>query len=576
MISSRFHATSLWHLALTLIPVFFLVSCSLVNNRPPMAQEVQTGIERDTSCSYFYFLWGTHEEYNRNYQEALEAYRKALICDPSADYVNQKIPELHLKMGETEKAVDILIHELDANPTDISTRMLLAKIYIHQKNSDDAINQYRKILEIDPANIQSLLRLGILLIQNGSLEEAETLLLKLQDIDPDSYLAHIYLGRISASTGKTAEAESRYIRALDLNWSSDLVSEISEYYMKNQEFQKNLEFLQLQLKHDENDQTIRLFLVRTLLALGREEEAIAELGTFQGIADNPIDISLNLSRLYIRNGDTEKALMNIEALLSEKEVSEARYLQGVLYLDIKEFDKAQASLSKITAGSKEFEDAVLMRSSILKQENMTEEAITMLKAYIAEEKSRKPKFFAAVSSLLRDEKRNDEALLILENGITFFPGSERLIFEYGLQLERMERLEEAIATMQTIIDKNPEHAEALNFIGYSWADTDRNLDKAREYIIKAIRLKPDNGYIQDSLGWVYYKLGDYERAKTELLRAIRLVNDDPYIHEHLGDVYLALNNPRKALDHYNYAFELYENEKRKTLVREKIDKLTVH
>lgn len=572
---SRIVNGSLSHLILALIPALLLASCSLFGNQAPTAREELQTIERDTSCSYFYFLWGTHEEYNRNYQEALDAYRKALICDPSAAYISRKIPELHLKMGETEKAAEILIHELKTSPADINTRMLLARIYIHQKNSDEALDQYRKILEIDPDNVQALLRLGILLIQNNSPEEAETYLLRLQDIDPESYLAHVYLARISVSTGEEAEAESLYLKALDLNWSSDLVSEISEYYLKNQEYEKNLEFLQFQLKNDEDDQAIRLLLVRALLTLEREEEAIAELGTFQGIADNPINISLNLSRLYIRNGDSDKALLNIEALLSEKEISEARYLQAVLYLDIEEFDKAKDSLSRITAGSKEFEDAVLMRSSILKQEEKTEEAIAMLKTYIAEEESRKPKFFAAVASLLRDEKRNDEALRILETGISFFPGSERLIFEYGLQLERMERLEEAISAMLRILEKNPEHAEALNFVGYSWADTGRNLEKAKEYIVKAVRLKPDNGYIQDSLGWVYYKLGDYERARKELLRAIRMVNDDPYIHEHLGDVYLALNEPLKALEHYNSAFELYENEKRKTQVREKIDKLTI-
>ena len=573
MIVSRILPSSLYQLALALIAVIFLASCSLVGSRTTMAQEEQENIERDTSCSYFYFLWGTHEEYSRNYQEALDAYQKAFICDPSAQYVGRKIPELYLKTGEPEKAIDILVEDLASSPKDIGKRMLLAKIYIHLNNTDGAIEQYRKILEFDPDNIQSLLRFGILLIKNGSMEEARTYLLRLRDIDPESYFAHLYLARISVSTDEE-KAEAFYHKALDLNWSIDLVSEISEYYLKNKKLDKNLDFLQAQLQGNEHDQTIRLFLARTLLALNREEEAIVELSMIQGIADNPVDMSLNLSRLYIRNGDIDKALLNIEALLAKKEVSEARYLQAALYMEKEELAKARTCLSLIDAESKEFEDAVLMRSSILKEEGRAEEAIAMLKLYIAEEKSRKPKFFAAVASLLRDKKRDDEALEILETGISLFPGSERLVFEYGLQLERMERLEDAITAMLSIIEKNPDHAEALNFVGYSWADTDRNLEKAREYIIKATRLKPDNGYIQDSLGWVYYKLGNYERAKKELLRAIRLVQDDPYIQEHLGDVYLALGNHQKALVHYRSAFELYDKEKRKTQVREKIETLT--
>ena len=89
-----------------------------------------------------------------------------------------------------------------------------------------------------------------------------------------------------------------------------------------------------------------------------------------------------------------------------------------------------------------------------------------------------------------------------------------------------------------------------------------------------MELKPDNGFIRDSLGWVEYRLGNFETAKAELLQALDLEPDDPNIHEHLGDVYLALESDDKALASYQKAFELFLEEKDKTRVKKKIDALS--
>ncbi|MBT8329676.1 MAG: tetratricopeptide repeat protein, partial [Desulfofustis sp.] len=159
------------------------------------------------------------------------------------------------------------------------------------------------------------------------------------------------------------------------------------------------------------------------------------------------------------------------------------------------------------------------------------------------------------------------------SGYANYPDNERLLFEYGLQLERTDRLNEAIGVMEQLLLLNPDHAEALNFVGYSWADTDRNLDRALLYIEKALELKPENGYIQDSLGWVHFKLGNLERARDELLNAIKLLPDDPYLHDHLGDVYRALGQRKKAIKAYREALKYFEDEDKKAEVEKKIDAL---
>ena len=101
--------------------------------------------------------------------------------------------------------------------------------------------------------------------------------------------------------------------------------------------------------------------------------------------------------------------------------------------------------------------------------------------------------------------------------------------------------------MKEVLRLKPDSADALNYLGYSYAERGIHLQEALEMIQKAMSLKPNMGYITDSLGWVYYQLGEYEKAVTELEKANQLTPDDPTITEHLADGYFKLNRFEKAL-----------------------------
>jgi len=110
--------------------------------------------------------------------------------------------------------------------------------------------------------------------------------------------------------------------------------------------------------------------------------------------------------------------------------------------------------------------------------------------------------------------------------------------------------------MKELLKTNPEHVEALNFIGYSYAEMGTNLDEAETYVTKALEISPNKGYIIDSLGWIYYKKGKLEKALELLLKAARLTSNDPEVMEHIGDVYKVKGELRKALDYYKKGFEI--------------------
>ena len=116
--------------------------------------------------------------------------------------------------------------------------------------------------------------------------------------------------------------------------------------------------------------------------------------------------------------------------------------------------------------------------------------------------------------------------------------------------------------MRTAPDAATDDANALNYLGYTYADMGINLDEARQLIEKALQIEPDNGYITDSLGWVYYQKGDYDKAIALLIRAVELSPDDSILLEHLGDAYRQKGDTEKALDAYRRSLEFAPEESR--------------
>ena len=128
-----------------------------------------------------------------------------------------------------------------------------------------------------------------------------------------------------------------------------------------------------------------------------------------------------------------------------------------------------------------------------------------------------------------------------------FDDNDELHFNLAVLYEKQDRFDEMVDHLRHAIRINPGNADALNFLGYSYAEKGINLEEALSLINSSLALKPDNGYITDSLGWTYYKMGQYGKALKALKKATDIVKNDPVIFEHLGDVYLASSRKQDAL-----------------------------
>ncbi len=527
--------------------------------------------QTDTSCSYFYFLWGVHAENNERFSEAEEAFEKALICDPDSSYVLRRLPILLIRMGKPYGAAKWLRLAIEKYPLDLQDRLLLARLSIRNGDIEDAIDLYKKVIELSPDDETILLRLGFLYSQQNRFAEAEEMFKRALALNKEALFAHLSLARLAMQKDDMEQALYWYKEALKSNWSVDLALEVAEFY----DIQKNYTEVERQyrsiLKQHPEEHRAGLGLVHTFLQQDNETEALRALQELRKNSEDPYQIDIITARLYLRSRKFVKAAAILEPLTLQEDAPEAAYMLAVIRYQQKEHDQAMKLLKTIEPESSRFEDSITLQVRILMEEQQDAEAIELLTSTFADAELARPGFYTLLASLYMEKKQMQKGYEILDAALKKYPDNAQVYFEYGLLLEQDGAQQQAIPYMEKVLELEPDHAEALNYLGYTWADNNVNLDKALEYIQKSMRLKPGNGYIQDSLGWVYFRMGKFDLAIQEILGALKLEPTDPHMYEHLGDIYREQGNIKKADEAYKKAKKLFKEQAAKIRMQEKIN-----
>ena len=564
------------HSTLCLACILLLASCAgkpAPEPQPAKPAETRQTEKADLGCSYFYFLWGSHAEYYQRYDEALEAYDKAIICDPEADYVLKKIPLVMIKQGNNAKAAEWLQLAIKEHPGDSSLYLLLAHLKILDDKEPEAIRLYNEALKNEPDNQVILLRLGQLHAELKHFREAEVIFRKLLHADNSLYFAHVFLARLLIQIRDFTGAGQEFERALELNWSAELAYELADFYIRHEQYAKAAKLFNSIIEIDDTDERPVLGLAQTLLLMGRDQEAIDHLNRLRTYSEAPERIDLVIARILLRTDKRQQAKEMLARVADEFGSSEARYTLALIAVQEDDSETAIDNLRLISPDDNEYEEAVYLHTRILREAGRIDEVFALLREVIADPNRRRPLFYVLLASLYEEKKEIDTAINLLDNGTILFPTDQQILFESAILLDKKGLQDKAIAKMEQILEFSPDHPEALNYIGYTWAEKNINLDKALAYVRKAVELKPENGYILDSLGWVYYRLGRFDEAREQLEKAVRLAPDDPNIYDHLGDVYTALHEYDKAREVYGKAMELFEGAEKKAAVRKKIDAL---
>ena len=527
----------------------------------------------DRACAYFYFLWGKTAENKHRFEEALEAYEKTLLCDEESEYIMRKLAVLFIKMDLKENAAKLLEQIVSKNPQDTENRILLANVFNSQGKIDEAVSIYKDLLEIKEDH-DTLLMLGTLYAQNKEYDKAQKILNRLILLEDDSYLGHYYLARLYLELQYYDKAASSYERTLELNWSERLAFEVAEYYENRQEYEKAILIYNRIIGEGESVDMAKTRLVNIYLTIEKYDTALELLRELRTILPESQSVDLTISRILLGQEKYDEAIMILEDVLkTNPELTVVRYILATAYYRNNDNLRAEQQLKKIPEESSLHEDSIFLWVKMLNDSDKYTEATTLLEQQIGDAATRKPSFYILLASLYRENEEIELGKKIYEQALRLFPEDVDILYNYGIFLEKIGENDEAMTKMQAVIALDPDNGAALNFVGYTWADNNLNLDKALEYIKKAVELMPDDGYVRDSLGWVYFKMGDVGQAIIELEKASEMVENDPVVKEHLGDVYLQLDQPEKAVTSYEESYELYDEEEKKQKITDKINSL---
>ncbi|NCO69536.1 MAG: tetratricopeptide repeat protein [Acidobacteria bacterium] len=177
-------------------------------------------------------------------------------------------------------------------------------------------------------------------------------------------------------------------------------------------------------------------------------------------------------------------------------------------------------------------------------------------------------------SVLQRRKMFSDTIAAARSALSRLKDSIPVQFTLAAALERSGRWDESVVAFRALLVKEPDNASALNYLGYMFAERNRNLDEALKLLTRANELEPGNGAFLDSLGWVYFRRGDLDRAEKFLTQSVALEPFDGTVHEHLGDLFAARGAREKARASYEMTLTLeLEEEGQKERVEKKLEDL---
>jgi tetratricopeptide (TPR) repeat protein len=244
-----------------------------------------------------------------------------------------------------------------------------------------------------------------------------------------------------------------------------------------------------------------------------------------------------------------------------------------VYEQAKRYDLANELYARIPRGGPLDSPIDLRRALNLNALDQFEQAKTVLEAVIKREPGNLLPL-DTLGSIYRGRKLHEDAIGTYDRLIALIPKPEARHWTYfyarGTSFERAKKWPQAEADLRTALRLSPDQATVLNYLGYSWVDQGRNLKEGLALIEKAVRLRPDDGYIVDSLGWAHFRLGNFKDAVKWLERAVELRPEDPTLNDHLGDAYWRVGREREARFQWDLALTLKPEPEEIEKIRKKV------
>jgi tetratricopeptide (TPR) repeat protein len=499
------------------------------------------------------YLAGLIAGADRDTLAAATFFREALRQDPRNRDLAERAFIASLTNGDMREAVDLAQRLVKADSRNALIQMVLAARSMRAKQWAQAREELGRAGGGRQRDLTAMLLSAWTIAGAGDVRRAVESIDRLNDERFD-FFRQFHIGLMLEMSGQAAEAGKRFKAAYEIdNTSLRIVDAYARSLARRGDREEArkvyLDFDRLLPRHP----TVRDALQR--LDRGETLEPIV-----RSAAAGAAEVLFGLGLIGSQQNDTLVAMVYLRlALYLAPDHSNAAITLGDSYERVKQYERALDAYDLIPESSPLYGLAEAQTGLVLEAMGKAEEATKHLEGIVA----RRPKDIDALSALgnvQRSRKLYKESAETFTRVIDLVPEPKRgdwtLFYFRGIAYERSKQWPKAEPDFKKALELFPEQPLVLNYLGYSWVDQGIHLEEGEKLLRRAVELRPEDGYIIDSLGWVHYRLGRYEEAVRELERAVDIRPGDPVINDHLGDAYWRVGRKLEAYFQWNHARDL--------------------
>lgn len=373
---------------------------------------------------------------------------------------------------------------------------------------------------------------------------------------PDSPEAHFAVAQAAWNAGKRdeAQAELRKVNGLRPGWEpaalyqGQMLQETSPV--------EALDFYRDFLRDYPKSTEVRLAYARVLVGQKRYHDARAQFQRLMDDAPNNAEVSFAIGLLASQESDFESADLYLKRALANgyKDEDMVRFYLGQVAEERKGWEDAAKWYGQVGDGEFYLNAQIHLAGALAKQGKL-DDAVRRLQQVEPANNQQRALLIQAEAQLMREAGRYQAAFDLLGRGLEKLPNYPDLLYDHAMAAEKLEKLDILEKDLRRLIEIKPDYANAYNALGYTFADRGIRLDEARSLVEKALTLAPDDPFVMDSMGWVYFRFGEYDKA-AELLRKALALRPDPEISAHLGEVLWAKGSLEDARKVWRSALDL--------------------
>ncbi len=563
--------------ALTVLVGFVLISAcgfpgkNILHNykAPPhgtaeIIKAKQEGKKFPTAQAYKHFLQGKKYELLLKHQYALDEYELALIYERDSAQLYYDTARMLIFLDRFDEAEKKLTKACILSKGWPHPFYVLGELYFQTNRIKAALAVFSRAILADPQFAPAYRRKAEIMYLSKGQPAMTKVFEEMTQALPEAVEAWIFLAqtyRRNQQYDKLEKAMEQLLRLAPDNMQ--ILNELADWYEKTHKYKQAIKRFSRILKNFPNNKQLHLKLGRLHLLNKDKENAAKSFWNAQNYeTGNLHNTQMEIGLLYLETEHYPDAATMFSSILEKSNDTGARYWMAYSLLKQDKYSQAKQEYEKIPPNAKDyyFDAQADIALSYIRKGNpeKAEELIDGLLAKYPEEE----RIYRLAASRMEEQKQNAKAENILKQGIKRLPRNISLRYNLGLLLTTMGKQEEALDIMYEILAIDHSHAEALNYIGFVYADQGRRLDEAEKLIRQAMRYKPEEGYIIDSLGWVYYKRGQYKQAIHWLKLAVLMEPLDPEIMMHLALSYRAAGQKQEMLNILEQIAPLAIEEKR--------------